>query len=417
MVSTERIAWLARRAGWGLAPGELDALRDAPTDDVISHFLAGRGPAPDPWADMELAVETDQPLPVFAAAIQRWLDHFASTTEPAADRMTWLWHDHFAVSARVVRSPLAVVEHMRLLRTHALGNFRDLLRAVTTDAAMLVFLDGAQSTGDAPNENYGRELLELYSVGFDAYTEADVRAASIALTGWTINRRQRAVRFVPRRHDDTPQTLLGRPGVRDVDTVVDAVVSNPACAPFITGKIAASLLGPGVDPAVTAPLSTAFAADLEIRPLLDGLMRLGLDGVGGEVVDDPVTWLVAAARALDTGATPVGVIRMLEAMGQVPAAPPNVGGFPPPSAYLSASTTAARVSVAGQLAQRAREGNPAHDAARAGDLDALAMALGRPDGFGPTTAAALAAVDEATPASTAVARLTLALVAPELVIA
>ena len=134
-----------------------------------------------------------------------------------------------------------------MLGAEGLGDFRTLLRAVTLDSAMLVYLDGTDSRKGDVNENYGRELLELFALGVGNYSEDDVRAGAAALTGWHVYRRDTTVSFQPRIHDDTPQHYLGRDGVHDVDSVIDAVVDHEACAPFIAGKLARAILGPAVD--------------------------------------------------------------------------------------------------------------------------------------------------------------------------
>ena len=135
---------------------------------------------------------------------------------------------------QVVRHLPAMLAHLDLCWSLGRGDVRALIRQVTTDAAMLVFLDGATSKGTAPNENFGRELLELYTVGVGNFTEADVKAAAAALTGWVVRRRDGwKVRFVPARHDDTPQTLLGVDGVHDADTTIAAATSSPACPVFL----------------------------------------------------------------------------------------------------------------------------------------------------------------------------------------
>ena len=142
---------------------------------------------------------------------------------------------------------------------------------------MLVFLDGATSKGTAPNENFGRELLELYTVGVGNFTEADVKAAAAALTGWVVRRRDGwKVRFVPARHDDTPQTLLGVDGVHDADTTIAAATSSQACPVFLASKLGRYLLG-DIDDATVLALAATFAnADLDISALARATLGAGV---------------------------------------------------------------------------------------------------------------------------------------------
>src|SRR5262249_35738337 len=155
-----------------------------------------------------------------------------------------------------------------------LGDFRTLLRAVSVDPAMLVYLDGVKNVRNGVNENYGRELLELFSLGIGHYSEDDVRAGATALTGWSVVRQPPSSRFVARQHDDTPQTYLGHAGVHDVDTVVDAVVANDACPAWIAGKLAKAILGPDVDQGLVTKLAADFkAGGLQLKPLVRAILE------------------------------------------------------------------------------------------------------------------------------------------------
>ena len=257
---------------------------------------------------------------------------------------------------------------------------------------MLLYLDGGTSTGAQPNENYGRELLELFTLGIGNYGEDDVKAGAKALTGWMIDRRTGAATFAATRHDDNPQRYLGVDGVHDVDTVVAAVTANEACAPFIAGKLARTILGTNVDSGFVQELATTFAASgLDTRVLLRAILEAAAAGAQPTFVQ-PVPWLVAAQRA--TGGTIASRPRLasLRAAGQLPMVPPNVAGWPLGPAWLGASTMVARYDMAGALAASTPAGNPALVAATSFDLDALAVALARPDGFTDATRGALAQV-------------------------
>ena len=241
----EQVAFLARRATWGLAPGELDVLESlgvaATIDRLVDPSSAGLAEEASAWADWNFVYDRSdrkarrqQDMEAF----ERWMGRLLSTERPLDHQLAWFWHDHFAVSMQVVRHLPAMLAHLDLCWSLGRGDVRALIRQVTTDAAMLVFLDGATSKGTAPNENFGRELLELYTVGVGNFTEADVKAAAAALTGWVFRRRDGwKVRFVPARHDDTPQTMLGVDGVHDADTTIAAATSSPACPAFLASKL------------------------------------------------------------------------------------------------------------------------------------------------------------------------------------
>lgn len=424
MDDREAVAWLVRRAGFGLAPGQLDELVglgvDATLDELVDPDAAGVTPAPDPWADLPLAARDpgEDRRREAVAVIRAWLAAMGATPRPLEERMRWLWHGHLVSTLPVVQIPALLVGQLRTLGAHGLGDARTLLRVITVDPAMLRYLDGASNRLGAVNENYGRELLELFALGIGAFDEADVRAAAVALTGWTIDRRTGEARFVPARHDDRPQRLLGVDGVHDVDTVLDAVVAQPACARHLAATVAGELLG-AVDDGVVEGLAAGARADgLALRPLVRSTLEAGLDGAGGEVVLAPVPWLVQVLRATGTPlAEALGSPRIaqgLQAAGQVPLLAPNVGGWPGGRAWLTTATTLARQSLAAHVADLAPGDGAAVLAADAGDVDALADVLGRPGGFLPATAEAVAATARRHGARAALA---LALSSPDLVIA
>ncbi len=387
----QRRSWLYRRAAFGMAPGEEQPASSAELlNRLVDPHAAGVAPAPETWDDAVLAAaEPSRAQRVHA--IDGWLERMRTTPRPLEERMAWVWHDHFATSLDKVRRPALLVAQVRTLQRHGLGSFRELLRALTVDGAMLMWLDGDRSTAKAPNENHGRELLELFAVGLGAHTEADVRAAAVALTGWVVDRRTGQVSFRPRRHDDRPQSMLGR-SVHDADTVVDAACTSPACAPFVTRALAGHLLGPAAahDDELVGDLAASFRSDdLAIRPLVRRLLEAGLARAGESdadaVVEGPVPWLVRAERALGVR-LPAGVrLRGLTAAGQVPMRPPDVGGWPGPTAWLSSATVLARSSLAGAMAALVPATSPARMAADAGDLAALATALGRSSEFATST--------------------------------
>ncbi|HEY1281762.1 MAG TPA: DUF1800 family protein, partial [Acidimicrobiales bacterium] len=280
--------------------------------------------------------------------------------------------------------------------------------------AMLLYLDGTTSTGAAPNENYGREVLELFTLGRGNYTEADVHAGAVALTGWHVDRADPSKSvFAPRRHDDSPQTYLGRPDVHDVDSVVAAITAQPACASFIAAKIGRAILGSNVDASVVADLAARFtASDLDVRALLTATLAKVVAGVdGGGVVLAPVPWLVMALRATGSTLAARPMVAGLRAAGQVPLLPPNVGGWPAGDVWYGSGTVVARFDLASAVATAAPADNPAVVAAAAGNTDDLAAALGLPTPFGPATAAALKGVSDAR------SRLVIALTSPEFVVA
>ena len=413
MNDRDAVTWLHRRLGLGLAPAELRAAIDrgaeAELDRLVGGDAAGAEQTADPWDDAELPLDPkDRPSRTYA--IDTWLDHLVSTDTPAVDRLAWMWHGHFVSALDKVRVARLMVDQIRLFRTAGLGPFPALLRSVTIDAAMLVYLDLRTSTGSQPNENYARELLELFTLGEGNYSEDDVQAGASALSGWTYSRD--GVRFARRRHDDTPRRYLGVEAVHDLDTVIGAISEHPALPWFVARSVAGELLGNTAEP-VVQPLAETFAAGgLGVRGLVRSVAQAGLDGASGPLVLAPVPWLTIAQRATGSQVGGRNRLLLLRAAGQLPLLPPNVGGWPGGPAWFAAGSLVARANLATLVADATPSDSEALVAALTDDHDALASALGLPSaGFGAATSAALSA---AVPGA---ARLALALISPEFMIA
>lgn len=421
----DTVAFLARRAGWGLAPGELDVLETLGVEGTIGRLVdpsaAGIAEEESTWAGLDTSYDRDDKAADRARtyeAFQRWMSRLIETERPLDHQLAWFWHDHFAVSMQVVRHLPSMLAHLDRCWSLGRGDFAALIREITTDAAMLVFLDGATSTGTAPNENYGRELLELYTIGVNNFTEDDVRAAAVALTGWTVRARAGwEVRYVASRHDDRDQVLLGAEGVHDVDTVVAAATGHASCPVFIAAKLSRYFLGDVDNQTVFALADTFAASGLDIATLAQATLRAGAAGTATPTVLAPLPWLTHAAKATGTTLEPRTAITQLRAMGQFPANPPNVGGYPGAATWLASSATAGRFSAANSIARATPDDSAALLAARNRAWDELADLLARPAGFSSATISALRELPDSASRRPGEAALGLALASPDLLIA
>ncbi len=411
---TPAAARLVRRVGFGLRPerlGEVAALDDR----GVAEWLLTTATPPDPWGDTSYTVGPDDPggarRRTALAAITRWTDAIVAADAPLTDWLTWFWHGHFVSALPEVKNPQSMVDQLRLFRSLGRSGFGELVAAVTTDPAMLLYLDGNDSTGDAPNENYSRELLELFTLGHGAYTEADIAAGARALSGWRVQRATGAASFVPRRHDDTPQRYLGVDGVHDVSSVVAAIGVQPGLATTIASHLARAVVGPAVDVDTVEAAATAFrAGDGSIEAAVRVLCLAVADGVdGGGVVSAPYPWLIAALRSTGAVLDPRTAFAQLNAAGQVPWFAPNVSGWPTGSAWDNASTVVARFTLAVSIAAATPADAPVLDAAGSGDPNDLGALLGLADPWSDTSSTSLTAVTDAR------SRLALALTAPEFV--
>jgi len=404
-----------RRVGFGLTETELIAAAARGPEAELDALLTAEGVsiavAGDPWDDIDLPV-TAKDRKSAIRAINRWLDLMADTGTPVVDRMAWLWHGHFVSALDKVKYGRLMVDQIRLFRSAGLGPFADLLGAVAIDPAMLLYLDGTDSTGEHPNENFSREVMELFTIGIGGYTEADVKAGAAALTGWKVRPAVGTTSFVQKRHDDTLRRYLGVDGVHDVDSVVAAIMAHPDLAPSIASAVAGELLGT-TDPSVVTPLAEAFVGSgFDIKTLVRATVQVGLDGASMPIVLAPVPWLAIAQRVTGAVIDPKLRLNALRTAGQVPMAPPNVAGWPGGAVWFGSSTVVARAQLAAAVAEAAPMPNPARQAADGTDLVRLAESLGLPD---PTFSdASSQALQAASPGGQ---RLALALCTPEFVLA
>lgn len=410
MEDRDAVTWLHRRAGFGLSPAQLDeAVARGPAAELQQLLDAGSAELTDPWDDEQLPLDPfDQDARLYA--INTWMDTMVSADRPLVERVAWFWHGHFVSGLDKVRVARLMVDQVRLFRSTGLGSFAELLRSVTIDPAMMVYLDLRTSTGSAPNENYAREVLELFTLGVGTYTEADVQAGAGALTGWQYFRDE--VRFAPRQHDDTPQQFLGVDGVHDLDTVVAAIMAHAAMPGFVAAAVAADLLGT-TDPAVVDPLAASFtASNFDVRELVRATLQAGLDGASEPVVVGPLPWMVRALRVTGASLRTRERLRLLRAAGHLPMLPPNVAGWPGGAAWFASSSLVARSNLAAVIAGATPPDAEAMSAAQGDDLDRLATALGMDSaGFSSATADVLAGASPGAP------RLALALASPEWMVA
>ena len=307
-----------------------------------------------------------------------WLRRMIATELPLHEKLTLLWHNHFATSAQKVRVAAYMAAQNQKLRTLALGDFRDLAYTMLTDAAMLRWLDGQLNTAEAPNENLAREFMELFTLGHNnGYTEDDVRAGARALTGWTISDGQAVL--VDRRYDRTPKTLFGVTGDFDAAGFCDTVLARPQSAAHVAGRLWQQLASdepPSVQ--VLDRIVAAYGPKRDLKALTQAILTDD-DFTGGRatVVNTPVEWLVAVMRALRVGVEEHRTLvdATLTALGQRPFFPTDVNGWPRGQVWLS--TASARIRWrAGMHLARAADLSTIEGAAPAERIDAIGYLIG-----------------------------------------
>ncbi len=370
------------RAGFGGTPSDIEELADlGPEKAVLRLVDFDRIPwaaAPPDWARpdpnrAETLAQLRRATPAKRRDIRRqeqqdqrqriqdlrhwWLERMVSTPRPLEERLVLFWHGHFATSVQKVKDAWLMYRQLDTFRRHAAGNWQALLWDVTRDPAMLLWLDQAQSRKAHPNENYARELMELFTLGEGHYSESDVRAAARALTGLTLDRvRQEPVwRF--RAHDDGPLRFLGVSGRFEPGDVLARIVAQPQSARFIVTKLWTYFAKPNPSQPLIEALASEFRRNgNEFRPLLRTLFlseEFHEPTVVRSEIKSPVQWLVVALRQLERP-LPQGpaTLRALHELGQDLLAPPNVKGWDGGTAWINTATLTRRQELAAVLAKR-----------------------------------------------------------------
>ena len=416
------VAHLLRRAGFGASGAEIDAAAKAGYEATVSALLAPAG------ADPGAAATPPPNFPAMKAPkkgdaqadyqmVEWWLGRMASVTQPLAEKRTFFFHGHFATSIQKVKSPGFMVQQNQTMRTLGGGDFGALAHAMVRDPAMMLWLDSAGNTLKAPNENLARELMELFTLGVGNYTEDDVRAGARALTGWRLDPDGKAT-LVPRLHDDTPKTILGKTADFDDTSFVDWILQQPGSPKFVTGRFWNRFGMPGPDPAGrlrppagrlrTEPRHHRAAQSPVPRPRLPrpaGALRPGeaADGVRRRRAPGPED---QGRRQPASPRTTQALRTALTGLGQMPFYPPNVGGWPEGTAWLTTAAAQTRFGFA-EWAVTKGDLSQVENSSPSQRIDAVAHLLGV-DAFSDRSASALNEV-VANPQQL----VTLALLAPE----
>jgi uncharacterized protein (DUF1800 family) len=332
-----------------------------------------------------------------------WLREMLGTPSPLTERMTLFWHNHFTSGQDKVQYPQQMAQQNMLLRRDALGNFGELLHDVAKDPAMLQYLDGAGNRKGKPNENFAREVMELFTLGEGRYTQRDVSEAARAYTGWSLDPDTQAYVWRANLHDDGEKTVLGQAGPFDGDQVLDILLARPETATFVTAKLWREFVSDTPDPARIAPIAAQFrASHYDIKVALRGLFMSDAfwdDGDRGVLVKSPVEFVVGTLRAFDIGYDNTAPFAAeVRTLGENLFYPPNVKGWPGGAIWINSSTLLARKQFVEQLFRATETAGPR----RTNDpMSAKIAASGVPDHMqaNPPVQRAAARVGQAGPAN------------------
>jgi uncharacterized protein (DUF1800 family) len=367
---------LLRRAGFGGTPAEIDRLftlgLEGAVDFLVDYQKISYEIAPPP-VDPDLYEPPDRTLAALMTREEReqymqkrrmlerqaleetrlwWIERILESPRPLEEKLTLFWHGHFTSGVREVKNAVFMKEQNEFLRRHAADSFRELLIGISKDRAMLVYLDNAKNNERQPNENYAREVMELFTLGVGNYTENDIKAAARALTGWTYDRQG----FVFRRrdHDYNLKRFLGRTGNFDGEDVIDIILDQQQCSKHLAQK----LLKFFVNPEPEKRLVEAFAADIRknkysIRESLRTLFKSRAfydTSARACLVKSPVQLLVQAAREMRLASNNLRALdQALIAMGQELFQPPNVKGWDGGADWINTATLFNRYNFIGSM--------------------------------------------------------------------
>jgi uncharacterized protein (DUF1800 family) len=360
-----RVMQLLRRTSFGYTPAQLDAALSDGFARTVDRLVETKPVEPPTLS----AAATPGGRFAVAQLQQWWLDHMLSTTTPFVERMTLFWHGHFTSDYRKVADDTFMYWQNLTWRRMALTNLRPMLMQVTTDPGMLRYLDLATSTGQSPNENYSRELMELFTMGPGNYTESDVRESAKALAGWVVPQpdssatvtvatgvtrnlpvysTQRPGVFNARRAFKGSVTYLGKTGPLDAQGVIDRILAQPATAQFIATKVAQHFVTAQPDAGYVKTLADSFRrSDYDMKTLMRAVFtspEFSSAQSYRTLVKSPADFMVHAARALRANNLSKLIAASGSGMGQSLFDPPDVGGWPNNESWISSNTVVERVN-------------------------------------------------------------------------
>ena len=380
------VARLFGRAAFGATKNDLDVWTGKDYATVVDSLFPPATPAPIPLNDEAGRTQLESETFNLQPAQKWWLERMRSTPYPLLERVTLFWHNHFATAFTGAPDVGHMMIQNNTIRTHALGDFRKLLHALTVDGAMLYWLSGFQNRGGAINENYARELFELFTMGTipQQYTETDIRQAAKALSGWVVNANRKG-QFSPGRHDKSVKTIFGQriggyPAndareTTEYQEVCNLALNEDTTALFLAYKmVCAFAYIPDTTDLINDPDPLVNAVAMALRPpwtdpggawditrALKALFnhnafRYAQRGTGQAVVREPIVLAVHLAKVLalslnNNNATGWQPLYALGRMAQTPFRPPNVAGWPMGTDWLSAPTMLGRYNLGEHWAQ------------------------------------------------------------------
>ena len=380
-LSASESAYLLQRTGFDASEGSVAALSQLSRNQAVraivnkaaasvTHYYA----QPPKWTsetpdllprpalrglDKQTAIARrrtyQQELRNRALQLQEWdMEQMIRSPSPLAERMVLFWHNNFTSSLAKVRDAGFLFNQDCTVRRYAFGSFATMLHALAKDPAMIIYLDNETNSKGKPNENFAREVMELFTLGERNYTEPEVKASARAFTGWRVNYRTASFQFDPKRHDDGIKSFMGHTGNLGGDDILNIILQQKAVATFITDKLWREFVSPNPDPQVVARLAEGFrSSGYEIKPLLEKLLETQAfwsQSNRNMLVKSPVVLVVGAVRSLGIQSVePIRLVRATRALGEDLFNPPTVKGWPVGVEWLNSETLIRRHQILLQL--------------------------------------------------------------------
>ena len=343
MTESSVVPHLLRRAGFGADPNELTMYQRMGFETAVNHLVN--------YETLDNSMVPARPYIVMSYANSQyedldtiqwwWLNRMVRTSRPLEEKMTLFWHNHFATAISKVGNPYLMYVQNRFLRANALGNFRDLLLGITSDPAMLIWLDGNYSEKGNPNENYAREIMEVFSTGRGPYTEDDVKAAARAFTGYRVNNDGTST-FDLGSHDAGVKTYLGQTGYFGPEDIVNILVPHPATASNLAAELFSYFVYPYPDEETVSKFAQVYLdSKYSVKAVVEAILKSdefrSADAYLAQV-KSPVEYVATALRSTGATSEQTSTLDSLSNMGQTLLDPPTVFGWPSGMGWIDSAS-------------------------------------------------------------------------------
>lgn len=348
----QRVCLLWRRAGLGASERQIQQSLKLNPQQVVDSFFESdldNNQLAKFSADSAALASSVRAAGDMAKLSAWWLHRLLNSPTPLLEKLTLFWHGHFATGSDKVQDAELMFQQNEVFRKFAVGDFRELVHLISKDPAMLIYLDSVTNRKAHANENFARELMELFCLGEGNYSESDVQSLARCFTGWEIRRKQ--FRFNSYQHDETEKQLLGATGIFSGEQAIDVVLKQPAMPRFIVGKLFQFFLcdEPAPPQQLLTPLEKTFAkANFSIEPVVRKILgsNLMLSGWSvGRRVRSPVELTVELLRGLEGNTNLIKLATALKRLGQSLFNPPNVKGWPGGRSWINSSTLIGRANL------------------------------------------------------------------------